>query len=132
MFPRCAPRLVLMVALSTLLLSWSEPAAHASGVVTNCSNDSDLSSKLSGGGLVTFNCGGTNASATITLSSMKTISAGTTIDGGGQITLSGGNARRLFLVSSGQSLDLKNIVLEDGNSGGGNGGAIENDGFLAM
>jgi predicted outer membrane repeat protein len=63
---------------------------------------------------------------------VKTIAANTTIDGGGKITLSGNSASRLFVVNSLQSLDLQNIVMEDGAGGGSNGGAIENDGFLGM
>ena len=39
-------------------------------------------------GTVTFNCGG---AATITVTSTKTISTDTTIDGGGMITISGGS-----------------------------------------
>src|SRR3954469_17382637 len=88
--------------------------------VTHCSDDTEFSGALSGGGTITFNCG----TATIILSSPKTISATTTINGGGKITLSGNNARRLFTVNAGASLDLVSIVLTKGNSGTESGGAI--------
>lgn len=119
--------LVVLAFLTPFIFSSAAPV-HAAGVVTNCSDDSAFSSALIGGGLVTFNCG----VMTITLSSIKTISANTTIDGGGKITLSGGGARRLFVVNSGASLDLKNIVLTGGYGFDGDGGTIVNNGFLAL
>jgi hypothetical protein len=79
-----------------------------------------LNAALSGGGSVSFNCGGSH---TITLTSPKTISSNTTIDGGGQISLSGGDATRLFNLQNGASLTLQAITLRDGFSSG-DGGAI--------
>ena len=112
------PLFLAMGLIMTLL--WSA-SAGAGGVVTNCSDDSQFSSLLAGGGIVTFNCG----TALINLSSTQTISSNTTIDGGGQITLSGQNARRLFIVGSGALLTLRNVVLTNGFSSG-DGGAIYN------
>ena len=102
--------------------------AAAAGVVTDCSNDTQFSTLLAGGGTVTFNCGGVGAAATITVSSVKTIAANTTIDGAGKITLSGGNARRIFTVNSGATLTLNNLTFTQGNAVGG--GLIRNDGIL--
>ena len=118
--------LAASLLLGVTLLIITRPA-DAGGVVTNCSNDSDFSSKLAGGGTVTFNCG----AATIVLSSAKTISADTTIDGGGLITLSGGNADRLFVVNTGVTLTLNNIVLTNGYAND-DGGAIFNNGHLIL
>jgi sugar lactone lactonase YvrE len=83
--------------------------------------ESALNTALADGGSITFNCGTT----LIDLSSTKTINANTTIDGGGKITLSGQDARQLFIVNPGATLTLRNIVLTDGFSSG-DGGAIYN------
>jgi len=103
-------------------------AAHAGGVVTQCNDDTELSNKLVGGGTVTFNCG----TATIVLSSTKTITNFTTIDGGDHITLSGDNARRLFIVDPGARLELDNIAVEKGFSKNGHGGAIYNSDTVSI
>jgi predicted outer membrane repeat protein len=91
------------------------------GTTGSCT-EAALDAVLSGSGTITFNCG----TAQIDLSSTKTIQAHTTIDGGGMLTLSGQNARRLFVVNGGASLTLRNIVLTNGSSSG-DGGAIYND-----
>jgi predicted outer membrane repeat protein len=114
------------VAAWTLIASacaaFTATGAHAGGVVTHCNDDAELSNMLVGGGRVTFDCG----TATIVLSSTKTITASTTIDGGGSLTLSGDNARRLFVVNAGARLELDDIVIEKGLSRDGHGGAIYN------
>src|SRR5262245_9424436 len=102
----CALLAVLVVSPGT------RPAQAADQVVNNCSNDSELLDDLAAmqggsGGVLTFNCG----TAVISLSGTPTISANTTIDGGGMITLSGQKARQLFVVNSGAALTLRNIVL---------------------
>src|SRR5512135_2832019 len=99
------------------------PASAGGGQVTNCSDDTDFSNRLAGGGLITFNCG----TASILLSSTKTITTDTTINGGGSIALSGGGARRLFYVNPSVSLTLTNIIIRDGNYPSFDGGAIYND-----
>src|SRR4029077_8033825 len=65
-------RKFVLSAILIVVFTANVPTTHAAGVVTNCSNDTDFSNKIAGGGLVTFNCGGVNASATIILSSPKT------------------------------------------------------------
>lgn len=56
------------------------------GTPASCT-ESLLASCLLTGGTVIFNCGG---AATITVTTTETISADTTVDGGGVITISGG------------------------------------------
>jgi hypothetical protein len=116
-------------ALLLVSLMWAATVspAVAGGVVTDCSNDVQFSSRLTGGGTITFNCG----TAVIPLSTALSISADTTIDGGGKITLSGQNAHRLFVVGNGAKLTLRNIVLTSGSSTG-DGGAIFNNGSLTL
>jgi len=91
------------------------------GTTGSCT-EAALDAALPSGGAISFNCG----TAQINLSSTKTIQAHTTIDGGGKLTLNGQNALRLFVVSGGASLTLRNIVLTNGSSSG-DGGAIFND-----
>jgi hypothetical protein len=120
--------LALRVALLTILMGAATVSpTFAGGVVTDCSNSAQFNSMVTSGGTVTFNCG----TALIHLSSTKFINAQTTIDGGGQITLSSDNARQLFWVNAGTALTLRNIVLTNGFSNG-DGGAIVNNGALAL
>jgi hypothetical protein len=113
--------LVRLLLGPALMLAFPASLLLAGGTVTNCSDDTQFSSLLAGGGTVIFNCG----TALINLSNTQVISAGTTIDGSDRITLSGQNVRRLFVVSSGASLTLRKVVLTNGFSSG-NGGAIYN------
>ncbi len=119
----------LALAIAVLLLVIRMPApAHAGGSVTTCT-EAGLDAALSGGGMVMFNCGGTNSPATIILTSQKTITAPTTIDGGSVITFSGGNSTSLFLVNSAVTLTLNAITLTEGLTNG-NGGCLYVNGTL--
>lgn len=75
---------------------------------------------------------------TITLGSGITIAdtAAVTIDASSLaagLTLSGGNSTRLFSIPAGKSLTVRNLTFAGGNSGGGSGGAILNEGtFTAV
>ncbi len=81
--------------------------------MTNCT-EAGLNAALVGGGNISFNCGANPV--TITLTSGKTISVNTTIDGGGKITLSGGDAHSIFAINTGFRLTLNNITLAHGSS----------------
>jgi len=110
--------------LSALLLVASAHTAGAGGVVTTC-DEAHLDTALSGGGLVTFNCGGP---ATITVTATRTIQADTTVDGGGVITISGGNSVGIAVVSSVGKLTVQNLTFADGNGGNYSvGGALYNN-----
>lgn len=115
--------ILLVLLLIAALLLTTKPAQGAgvvgSGTPGSCT-EAALNTALSGGGSVSFNCGGSH---TITLTSQKTINSSTTINGGGQITLSGGDTTRLFNLQNGASLTLQAITLRDGYSSG-DGGAI--------
>ena len=101
-------------------------AVVGDGTPTSCTEaafDAALATVLaSGDGVVSFNCGGP---ATIVFTSQKQIvnTNFLLIDGGGEMTLSGGNAIRLFYVAN-ANLDILNITLTHGNSLNGHGGAI--------
>jgi hypothetical protein len=94
-------------------------------VVTN--SEADLRAVMAGGGTVTFACDGT-----ITLASTITIAASTVLDGSGhQVTISGGNAVRVFEVPTNATLALVNLTIANGAAYGadeGTGGAIFNSG----
>jgi hypothetical protein len=118
--------LALVLAVAAPLAVAGVKPLYAGGVVghgtpASCT-ESALDSALTGGGSVTFNCG--NAPDVLKLTSEKVISASTSIDGAGLITLSGGRSTRLFNVQSGGTLTLTNLTLSDGNAGNSNGGAV--------
>src|SRR6266545_1930759 len=131
---RSIARFLIACALIVTLVvpPGARPVQAADQVVNNCSNDVELRADIAamqsgGGGILTFNCG----TAVIPLSGTPIISTNTTIDGGGTITLSGDNKHLLFVVDSGASLTLRNIVLTNG-SYSGDGGAIINNGALTL
>ena len=106
----------------------AQPARAADGVVqppcNNAAFDTALNSvQGSGGGTITFNCG---AAATIIFSTTRIITTPVTILGEGKITLSGGNAVRLFEVSANGILTLDDVTVSAGLKSDGNGGAILN------
>src|SRR2546425_2461817 len=94
----------LLATLSAVLTLAATSSAFACVVGTGTSascTEAALNACLPGGasfdGTVTFNCGG---AATLTVTSTKTISADTTIDGGSAITISGGNTVGVFSIMS--------------------------------
>ncbi len=106
--------------------------AQAAGVVgvgtpASCT-EAALNAALAGGGAITFNCG--PDLHTITLSSQKSITADTALDGGGKIALSAHGSRH-FLVNAGSTLALTSIVLRDGYANG-DGGSIYNNGTVVI
>ena len=75
--------------------------ARASGVVNNCT-ETDLRAAMAGGGFVTFACDGV-----ISLTNELVVASDTVIDGAGHaVTISGGNATRVFRVSAGNSMHV--------------------------
>lgn len=123
-----------IVVLATALLftqstKAQEPPSYLNAVVGTGSPESCTEAKFDealaavtavGDGAISFNCGGP---ATIAFTSQKTIYTQLlVIDGGGEITISGGNDTRLFEMLFG-TLELRNITLTNGFSNG-HGGAI--------
>jgi len=133
---RCSG-LGLALLLSCLTLPPSALACVVgTGTGASCT-EAGLNACLPGGGsfdgTVTFNCGG---AATITVTSTKTISADTTIDGGGLITISGGNSVGVFSVNTGVKFTVQNLTIANGlkNIAGnpGGGGIFSNGGTLTV
>ncbi len=114
----------LMLVVMGLMLVNQPQAVQAAGVVgtgspASCTEQS-LATALTGGGTVTFNCGG---AATINITSVKNIAASTVIDGGGLITLKATGGSRIFQTVYQKDLTLQNITLRDANVTNGIGGA---------
>jgi hypothetical protein len=92
----------LAFAVALLLLPAAARACLVgTGTTPSCCTEAALDACLPAGGgfdgSVTFSCGG---SASITVTGTKGISAPTTIDGGGVVTISGGNSVQVFTVDS--------------------------------
>lgn len=119
--PRSLKALLTAVAL---IAQWSgityADAVVGTGTSGSCT-EAALTSALGVGGNITFNCG--LAPLTITLTSAKSITQATALDGGGLITLSGGGTTRLFSVAT-SSFQLSNLTLSDATLLGANGAAI--------
>ncbi len=127
----------LALITSCLVIGWlaggAAPVSAANEIVTDCSNETQLRTKLtamqnSSGGTLTFSCG--TATIVLTTGPLPTITKNTIIDGP-NITLSGGNSFRLFNVNAGAALTLKNLTVTRGFFNG-DGGAIANYGTLII
>jgi predicted outer membrane repeat protein len=121
-----APALVL----AFLLFGLPAPAQAANVVVHNCTPGGLRAAiqAAGAGGTVTFAC--TSGGPTITLTQTQVLSLGVTLDGGSAITLSGGNATRLFSVPLPQKATLLNLTLTLGSAS--DGGAVEVAGLAVI
>jgi len=97
----------------SIVLAAPDGGVVGTGTPASCTQAA-LEAKLTGGGSLTFNCGANPV--TIVVTNTLSIAADTTVDGGGKITLSGGDASKVFFVNSGIRLTLNNITIEHGNS----------------
>jgi len=112
-----------LAVMTTLVL-----AAPNGGLVTTC-DDAHLATALSGGGLVTFNCG----TATLNITSDHILASDTTIDGsnnGQPLTLTASGVSFPFYVNAGKTLTLTNVVIA--NASGTNSGAVNAQGSLVI
>ena len=125
-------RLILWVMLLAGVAIAPRPA-HAAGTVTDCSTYGPavgtLQVALTGGGTVTFACDGTIIVPEITISQNTVVDAS-----GHDVTLSGNNANRVFVVASGGNLTLASITIANAKAPTGNpyGGDILNAGALTI
>lgn len=116
-----APSLCLWLLLITL------PARAPAGGVVNSCTEADLRAALAGGGLVTFACDGI-----IILTSTITISTNTVLDATGRdVTISGGNAVRVFDVASSVEVTVVALKVSDGRHAA-EGAGILNAGTLML
>ena len=121
-------RWLVCVLLFLIALAWliSVRVAGASDQVVTDSGDSggpnQLRAKLAalqsgGGGTLTFSIG----TATIVLQNgaLPAITTNVTMDGGGNVTISGANTSLILSVNSGATLTLNNITITKGFNAGG-------------
>ena len=124
-FPSPGSRCLSIVRVSSVLILLGLQLAPAlalaaTEVVTSCANDADLVAKLAsldvaGGGTLTFACGA-NPVAIVLQQPIEIGVNPVTIDGGGKITLSGGNTVGVLTVGAGRSLVLKRLTVTRGSS----------------
>ena len=105
------------------------PAATPAGSVVGDGTPSScteaaLGTALAAGGSITFNCG--PSPVTITVTARKTVGVDTILDGGGLITLSGGSSVGVLMVAAGISATIENLGISDASDDRGEGGAIVN------
>jgi hypothetical protein len=126
--------LVVLVFLILFPFTGGRPAQAAGvvgdGTTASCTRDA-LNAALSGGGTVTFNCGG---NVTIPITTTLNIGAGTyEIDGGGTVTLQGVSGQRIidqvtFGFNATSTLTLRNLTINGASRTGSeeeaNGAAI--------
>jgi hypothetical protein len=102
-------------------------ASWGGGVVTSCTEPL-LRAAMAGGGTVTFACDGT-----FTLSNTIVIGTNTVLDGTGHhVTISGGDAVRVFSVATNVSFEVINLTIAHGLAGGGGGGILNLDGKVLL
>jgi hypothetical protein len=103
----------VLSSLGVLALCFS---ASGSGTV-NSLTQADLEAALAGGGTVLF-----GTSGILTLTNTITIALDSTLDANGHaVTISGGNAVRLFQVASNVNFSVKGLTLPNGRFVGANG-----------
>lgn len=114
--------------------AYGAPLAPSGGIVGNGTpgscTEAALDAVIAGGGIITFNCGPTPI--TITVTSEKAIIVNTRLDGGSLVSLSGGGTTRVFNVNAGATLDLANVTIRDGNANGLAGGGLLNNGTTTI
>ncbi|MBI5536512.1 MAG: hypothetical protein HY898_27570 [Deltaproteobacteria bacterium] len=107
------------------LVDVSSPTTVVGSGAGTCS-ESLLDAAVAAGGIITFNCG--TSPATITVTTPKTITATTVLDGGGLVTLSGGGTTRLFVIKSEVDFTVQRITLADAKVSGGGSPSEDNSG----
>jgi hypothetical protein len=126
----------IAVLCAAVLITSTASTAFAAGVVgtgtLDSCTDAALDAALAGGGLVTFNCGGSASIQTSADTSTKMITADTTVDGDGLITISAGHSVVVFSVNSGVKFTVENLTIAYGSESDDQPGGISNDGTLIV
>lgn len=117
---------------AALSLFGAARSARADTIITVC-DEANLNAALAAGGVITFDCNNVNDSATINFTASKSVALPTKIDGGGRITLQGGNFNAsMIYVDPGASLRMQGIALKGNTTTGLSGGAFYNNGSLEL
>lgn len=80
------------------------------GTQSSCT-EAAFTNAITKGGIITFNCG--SSPYTLVLTSEKTISKDTVIDGGNRVTLSGGNKVRILSIKNYYNLSTPNLTVQN-------------------
>ena len=116
--------LLISVDQALALFSTSEPSSApvqtadvskpttvvGNGTQSSCT-ETAFTDAIAKGGIITFNCGA--SPYTLVLSSEKTISSDTVIDGGNVVTLSGGNKVRILSIQSYYNLSTPSLTVQN-------------------
>ncbi|BEP95917.1 hypothetical protein GmRootA79_43010 [Acidovorax sp. A79] len=108
----------LLAALACTASAHAAPVVVGTGTPASCT-EAALDAALVGSNQITFNCGA--VPHTITLTGMKAPASGTTLDGGGLVTLDANLVARHFYMNSG-TYALAGLTLVNGQAD--HGGAI--------
>lgn len=115
--PDCPPAATSVPLVNPIVLGNGTP-----GSVTTAA----IQAALDTGGHITFDVG--PAPTTITVASELVVSKETVLDGGGVVTLSGGGARRVILITNPQNLfytlTLQHLGIADGATPGDSGAGV--------
>lgn len=100
-----------------------------SGTAASCT-EAALAAALAQGGIITFSCG--TSPYTLTVTSEKLVTKDTVLDGGGKVTLSGGGMSRILKLSSTYDKDTPSLTVQNLRFSGGStkslAGAVANGG----
>lgn len=135
--PRPFAILVTVFAVVIVLLAGAQPAHAVTRTVTNCSDSGAGSLREALADAVdgdTINFTGLGCS-TITLTSANLdVVDSITIEGPGRsaLSISGGNARRVFVVTAGNDVVISGLTITGGLSSNGSGGGIYAMGALSI
>jgi len=112
--------LLLAVMAAMLLAGLALPAPHVYATSYPCT-DAGLNTAIAAGGSASFNCAGPT---TVPITGTKVVTNTLTLDGGGLLTISGGNTYQVFIVSNNIAFTVQNLTIVNGKASGGSGGGI--------
>lgn len=123
--------LLAAVAIALAHSTQADDAVVGNGGVASCTEaalDAALGELYPGanfpGGNLTFDCG--PLPATIPLTSRKTLTGATIVDGGGRVTLDGQDSTGLLAINGAQSqVEIRGLTLRRGRAFASHGGAIQ-------
>jgi len=107
----------------------SNPEIECAQSVCPCSEGGIRAAIREGLGPYTFDCGGPT---TIITGREIVIDADVTLDGGGNLTVDGNGAHRVFSVPDGVAAELIGLTVANGNETAEHGGGILNEGTLTL
>ncbi len=121
--------LALAVFLNlALLAALSAQAWWAQPTTAYPCTEAGLDTALANGGSAAFTCA---TATTIIVGGTKNVSKSVNLDGGGRLTLSGGNIRSILNITASITVGLANLTLRDGKASS-LGGAVFNNGILSV